>query len=58
MEGDLRFIPIKLGVSDLNGYVQVREGLKNGDQVVNYSEKMLTAHSRIHEVERILGVSR
>lgn len=58
VEGDLHFSPIKLGTSDLNGFVQVREGLKNGDQVVTYSEKALTARSRIHVVERIPGVSR
>ncbi len=57
-DGDLRFSPTKLGASDLNGYVQVREGLKNGDQVVTYSEKALTARSRIHVVDRIPGVSR
>ncbi len=56
--GDLQFSPIKLGTSDLNGYVQVREGLKDGDQVVTYSEKALTARSRIHVVDRIPGVSR
>ncbi|EHO2021698.1 TPA: efflux transporter periplasmic adaptor subunit, partial [Escherichia coli] len=56
--GDLHFSPVKLGTSDLNGYVQVREGLKNGDQVVTYSEKALTARSRIHVVEHIPGVSR
>jgi HlyD family secretion protein len=55
VEGDLSFSPVKLGASDLNGYVQVREGLKNGDQVVNYSEKILTARSRIHVVDQILG---
>ena len=58
VEGDLHFSPVKLGVSDLDGYVQVREGLKNGDQVVSYSEKVLTARSRIHVVEHIPGVSR
>ena len=58
VEGDLHFSPVKLGVSDLDGYVQVREGLKNGDQVVTYSEKVLTARSRIHVVEHIPGVSR
>lgn len=57
VDGDLRFSPVKLGVSDLNGYVQVLDGLKNGDQVVTYSEKALTAHSRIHVVNRIAGVS-
>lgn len=58
VDGDLRFAPIKLGASDLNGYVQVREGLKNQDQVVTYSEKALTARSRIHVVDHIPGVSR
>lgn len=58
VDGDLHFSPVKLGASDLNGYVQVREGLKNGDQIVTYSEKALTARSRIHVVEHIPGVSR
>jgi HlyD family secretion protein len=55
--GDLHFSPIKLGVSDLNGYVQVLEGLNQGDQVVTYSEKALKAGSRIHVVDHISGVS-
>lgn len=58
VDGDLHFSPVKLGTADLNGYVQVREGLKNGDQVVTYSEKALTARSRIHVVDHIPGVSR
>lgn len=58
LDGDLLFTPVKLGVSDLDGYVQVREGLTDGDQIVVYSEKALTLRSRIHVVERIPGVSR
>ncbi len=58
MDGDLRFSPVKLGASDLNGYVQVREGLNNGDQVVTYSEKALTARSRVHVVDLIPGASK
>ena len=58
VDGDLRFSPIKLGVSDLNGFVQVRDGLNVGDQIVTYSEKKLTQKSRIHTVDRIPGVSR
>ena len=57
VDGDLHFSPIKLGVSDLNGYVQVLEGLKKGDQIVTYSEKVLKAGSRVHVVDRIAGVS-
>jgi RND family efflux transporter MFP subunit len=58
VDGDLHFTPVKLGASDLDGRVQVRDGLKNGDQVVMYSEKALTLHSRIHVVKHIPGVSR
>ena len=55
VDGDLRFTPVKLGVSDLDGHVQVREGLRNGHRIVIYSEQALTARSRIHVVERIPG---
>ncbi|HQW80361.1 MAG: efflux RND transporter periplasmic adaptor subunit [Rhodanobacteraceae bacterium] len=58
VDGELRFAVITLGASDLDGNVQVRDGIKLGDQVVTYSEKALTAHSRIHVVERIAGVPR
>lgn len=57
-DGDLHFTPVKLGAADLDGYVQVREGLKDGDQVVTYSEKALTESSRFHVVDRIPGVSK
>lgn len=58
VDGDLHFSPIKLGASDLNGYIQVREGLSNGDRFVIYSEKALTAHSRIYVVSQINGISK
>ena len=57
VDGDLRFTPIKLGTSDLNGFVQVLEGLKKDDQIVTYSAKTLTARSRIDVVDNIPGVS-
>ncbi len=52
-QGALRFTPVTLGVADLDGQVQVLNGLSTGDQVVAYSEKPLTARSRIHVVERV-----
>ncbi len=58
VDGDLHFNPVTLGASDLDGRVQVLEGLKNGDQVVMFSEKTLTARSRIKIVKQIPGVSR
>ncbi|MBK6743915.1 MAG: efflux RND transporter periplasmic adaptor subunit [Hydrogenophilales bacterium] len=58
VDGQLNFVAIKQGASDLNGFVQVRDGLKAGDRVVLYSEKALTARSRFHIVERIAGISK
>ena len=51
--GELQFAPVTLGVADLDGHVQVLQGLSAGDQVVVYSEKPLTTRSRIHVVERL-----
>lgn len=57
-DGEPSFIPVKLGRADLDGHVQVTEGLKTGDRIVVYSEKSLGPKSRIHVVERIPGVSK
>lgn len=57
-DGELRFVPLVLGATDLDGLVQVREGLADGDRVVLYSEKALTARSRVRVVERIGGAPR
>jgi len=55
VDDELHFTQIKLGAADLNGLVQVQEGLNSGDQVVIYSEKALTLSSRIYLVEHIPG---
>lgn len=57
-DGNLHFTAIKLGVSDLDGNVQVREGLNIGDKIVLYSEKALTPRSRIHIAERLVGAKK
>lgn len=58
VQGDgLAFAAVKLGRADLEGHVQVLDGLKAGDAVVLHSEKALGARSRIHVVERIPGVA-
>jgi HlyD family secretion protein len=54
-EGGLVFTPIVLGRSNLDGQVQVKEGLLAGEQVVVYSEKTLTEGSRVHVVEHLPG---
>lgn len=57
IEDELYFMPVKLGSSDLDGYVQVIDGLSEGDQIINYSEKTLHSHSRIHVVKQIHGTA-
>lgn len=56
-DGNLHFTPVSLGKADLEGNVQVREGLKAGDQVVVYSANSLQARSRIRVVDQIPGVT-
>ena len=56
IDGDaLRFAPVRLGLSSLNGQVQILEGLQAGDRVVVFSEKELTAGSRIKVVDSLLA---
>lgn len=57
-DGQPSFVPVKLGRADLDGFVQVLDGLKAGDRIVVYSEKALGPKSRIRVVERIVGASR
>lgn len=56
--GDLQFTPLTLGAADLDGHVQVRDGLRVGDRIVVYSAKSLTARSRITTVDRLVGAAR
>ena len=58
MNGDMRFTPVLLGAADLDGHVQIHEGLKIGDRVVVYSAKALSTRSRIDVVDHIPGVTR
>lgn len=57
-DGEPSFVPVKLGRADLDGHVQVIEGLKPDDRIVAYSEKALGAKSRIRVVDRIAGATR
>ena len=56
-DGSLRFAPIKTGAADLEGRVQILQGLSGGEQIVVYSYKALDANSRIKVVDRIVGKS-
>ncbi len=54
-DGQPSFTPVSLGLSSLDGQVQVLEGLKVGDEVVVHSEKALTPGSRIKIVDQLYG---
>ncbi|CAH1749481.1 RND family efflux transporter MFP subunit [Thauera humireducens] len=54
-DGRLQFAPLKLGATDLDGRVQVREGLTAGDEIVLYSERALSSGSRIEVVSSLPG---
>ena len=49
----LQFIPVELGITDMEGNIQIRSGLKAGDSVVVYSAKPLNLKSRIRIVNSI-----
>ena len=53
----LRFTPVQVGATDLDGWTQIRTGLKGGEQVVAYSQRALDSHSRVKIVEQLDGVS-
>jgi HlyD family secretion protein len=53
-EGKPVFAPVVLGASSLDGQVQVLEGLQAGDQVVVYSQKALSADSRVQVVDALV----
>lgn len=53
----LRFAPIKVGATDLDGRVQILDGLKVGERVVVYSQRALGPRSRVKVVESLTGAS-
>lgn len=52
------FVPVKLGRSDLDGRVQVVDGLRAGERIVVHSERALGSGTRVHVVDRIPGTPR
>jgi RND family efflux transporter MFP subunit len=55
---ELEFVPVRVGVTDLEGRAQVREGVSVGDRVVHYSTKALHDSSSISVVDRLPGVKK
>jgi HlyD family secretion protein len=54
-EHKLEYVSVRLGASDLDGRVQVLDGLKSGDSVVVYSQKALKNDTRIQVVETLVA---
>ena len=54
-EGKPVFVKVAVGETSLDGLVQIRDGLHEGDVVITYSEKELAEGSRIKVVERLAG---
>lgn len=52
-KGGLAFRPVKLGAGDLDGRVQVLDGLAQDERVVVHSARVLGEKARIRVVERI-----
>lgn len=53
----LAFAPIQTGASDLDGWVQILDGLKSGDRVIVYSQRSISVHTRVKIVPRLPGGS-
>ncbi len=53
----LRFAPVTTGATDLDGRVQILDGLAPGARVVVYSQRALDERSRIKVVERLPGLA-
>ena len=53
-----RFVPVRPGAADLDGRVQVRDGLKDGERIVVHSERALSARSTLKVVDRLAGGAR
>ncbi len=52
--GRPEFVQVQLGASGLDGQVQVLQGLTAGDEVVFYSQKALSAGTRVQVVDALL----
>lgn len=51
--GDLAFVKVKIGAQNLDGWVQILDGLKTGEQIILHSAKALSANSRFNIVKSL-----
>ncbi|HAL91589.1 MAG TPA: efflux transporter periplasmic adaptor subunit [Verrucomicrobia bacterium] len=57
-DGTLRFSPVTVGARDLDGRIQILDGLKPHDRVVVHSRRALTARDRIQIADHLYGEPR
>ncbi len=48
------FVPVHPGTSDLDGQVQINEGLEEGDQIIVYSQREISEGSRIKIIDQLV----
>ena len=52
------FVAVRVGATDLDGRVQVLDGIAPGEHVVQFSQRALDRRSRLRVVERLPGTGR
>lgn len=57
-QGKASFVPVITGASDLDGFVQVTQGVRAGDELVLYSAKALRPGSRLRPVAQLTAALR
>ena len=57
-DGKAHFVAVKPGKASLDGLVEILEGLSEGEQVIDHSEKEITADSRLKVVESLAGAGK
>ncbi len=52
-DGDLRFAPVVIGATDLDGWLEIVSGLAGGERVVVFSERAFGSGSRVEVVDQL-----
>jgi multidrug efflux pump subunit AcrA (membrane-fusion protein) len=53
VDDEMQFSPVRIGPADLDGRVQVLEGLQAGERIVVHSERPVTARSRLQVADYV-----
>jgi len=50
-----RFVPVKIGIESLDGRTQILDGLRDGDEVIVYSQQAIKEDLKLKIVPKIVG---